>query len=80
MLHNLDTKPGFVPVWGQNNSPAAILGYAYFVKMVDAEKGEKFKEKVRSLIAQGKLAKSVKEGDEGKEGEEGGDKPWWNVT
>ncbi len=77
LLHNVETKPGFIPEWGQNNSPAAILGYAHFVKMVDAEKGEKFKEKVRYLIAQGKLAKNVNEENERKEG---GDKPWWNVT
>jgi RNA-directed DNA polymerase len=76
LLHNLETKPGFVPAWGNNNSGAAILGYAHFIKMVDAEKGEKFKTKVTSLIAQGKLA-ITKSSNERKEG---GDKPWWNVT
>ncbi|MCG2615433.1 RNA-directed DNA polymerase [Terrimonas sp. NA20] len=79
LLHNLETKPGFVPVWGQNSSAAAILGYAHFVKMVDAEKGEKFKDKVRSLIAQGKLSLTQSNNDRSG-GNAGSDKPWWNVT
>ncbi|MET0462436.1 MAG: reverse transcriptase domain-containing protein [Chitinophagaceae bacterium] len=78
LLHNLETKPGFVPVWGKNSSAAAILGYAHFVKMVDAEKGGKFTEKIKSLIGQGKLSFTPSRDQSG--GNAGSDKPWWNVT
>ncbi|PZR23895.1 MAG: RNA-dependent DNA polymerase [Citrobacter freundii] len=77
LLHNLETKPGFVPTWSNNSSGFAILGYANFMKMVDPVKASNALQKLQSLIASGKLPliAAVKPARE-----QGDDKPWWNVT
>ena len=84
LLHNLEHKPGFLPAWGRNNSTAAILGYANFVKMVDPAKGTALQHQLQLLIANGKLSPAhagiPPTGGPGNNGSAPGDKPWWNVT
>jgi len=77
LLHNLETKPGFIPAWGNNNSGYAILGYANFMKMVDPLKTAGTLQKLQSLIASGKLQliTAVKPSKDKNDS-----KPWWNVT
>jgi RNA-directed DNA polymerase len=55
LLHNLATKPGFVPTWGKNSSGFGILGYANFMKMVDPVKAAGELQKLQALISSGKL-------------------------
>ncbi|MBC8110737.1 MAG: RNA-directed DNA polymerase [Verrucomicrobia bacterium] len=52
LLHQME-KEGFAgKSWGHTPDVlAAVEGYANFVKMVDAEKGDKFKQQIKGIIA-----------------------------
>jgi hypothetical protein len=50
LLHQLDKEGPKGKKWGNSTDLlAAIEGYANFVKMVDAEKGKKFKEQIKQI-------------------------------
>ena len=92
LLHNLEHKPGFLPAWGRNNSTAAILGYANFVKMVKPAQGAAFQQQIVALLQTNRLQYPVSETTTPKntptppaqnnsnEPKKDDDKPWWNVV
>lgn len=60
VLHKIDNTRSLKGIkWGTGNPLNSIYGFANFIRMVDAEKGEKIMEKVQTLLKDPKVKKSA---------------------